>query len=321
MTRQRPQPDVVRMLTLIPWLLERPGASLAATAAAFGTDEATIRAELEHLDFCGLPGLGGGALFDVTIAGDRVSVTMADELRYPMRPTPDEALRLLLIATAAERVAGSEVPALRSAIAKLHRALGVTPGAVTVLDAEPDDAALTVRRAIADGLRVRFSYRGRADTTAAERTVEPWGLELSEGAWYLHGFDTGSGAGRVFRLDRATDLGTADGPCTAPRPDTLPHPTYEPAEGDLEVELRLAPAAQWLLDAVRADATEEVDGGLRVHLRTGSPEWLTRLVLMAAGGAEVLHPEDLREQVRSRAQEALDRLVRSEGHVMKERAP
>lgn len=313
MTRQRPQPDVVRMLTLIPWLLRRPGASLAATAVAFATDEATIRAELEHLDFCGLPGLGGGALFDVTIVGDDVSVRMADELRYPMRPTPHEALRLLLIATAAERVAGSEVPALRSALAKLHAALGVTPGAVAVLDAEPDSAVLTVRRAIADGVRVRFSYRGRSDAAAVTREVEPWGVELSEGAWYLHGHDQGAGAGRVFRLDRATELVATDDPSTTDVPDSLPRPAYEPAEGDLEVKLRLAPAALWLLDAVLVDATEEVDDDLLVRLRTGSLEWLARLVLMTAGGAEVLAPTELRERVRSQAQVALDRLRRSGG--------
>jgi len=319
MTRTRPQPDVVRMLTLIPWLLARPGSSLSATAAAFATDEATIRAELEHLDYCGLPGLGGGALFDVTIAGDQVFVRMADELRYPMRPTPPEALRLLLIATMAERVAGPEVPALRSAIAKLHRALGVTPGAVTVLDAEPDGTVLVIRRAIADRVRVRFSYRGRSDATAVMRTVEPWGIELSEGAWYLHGADVSVKEGRVFRLDRATDLCATDEPCTEAVPDSLPHPTYEPAEGDLEVELRLAPSALWLLDAVRVDTTEEVGDVLRVRLRTGSPEWLTRLVLMTAGGAEVHEPSELREQVRSLAQDALDRLGRSEESTTMER--
>jgi len=242
--------------------------------------------------------------------GDDVSVRMADELRYPMRPTPHEALRLLLIATAAERVAGSEVPALRSAIAKLHAALGVTPGAVTVLDAEPDSAVLTTRTAIADGVRVRFSYRGRSDAAPAIRTVEPWAVELSEGAWYLHGHDQGAGAARVFRLDRATELVATDEPCVAAVPESLPRPVYEPSEGDLEVHLRLAPAATWLLDAVLADSTEQVGDALHVRLRTGSPEWLARLVLMTAGGAEVVDPPELRERVRSRAQDALDRLRR-----------
>jgi proteasome accessory factor C len=310
MTAARPQPDVVRMLTLVPWLLERPGASLQETAAAFATDIPTVRAELEHLDYCGLPGLGGGSLFDVTIIGEHVTVRMADELRYPMRPTPHEAIRLLLIATAADRVTAATIPALRSAIVKLHRALGVAEGAVAVLDAEPDDAVLVARAAIAAGVQVRFSYRGRADREPAMRTIDPWAVELNEGAWYLHGRDAGIGEARVFRLDRATALEQTDVPVGSTAPSDLRSPTYEPQDDDLSVELLLGPSALWLLDAVRPDLTEDEPGGERllVRLRTGSPEWFTRLILMAGGGAEVIQPVELRERVRSRAQDALDRL-------------
>jgi proteasome accessory factor C len=300
------------MLTLVPWLLQRPGATLAETAAAFATDVATVRAELEHLDYCGLPGLGGGALFDVSIVADQVTIRMADELRYPMRPTAHETLRLLLIATAAERVAGTDIPALRSAITKLHAALGVAPGAVDVLDAEPDDAVLVARAAIADRSQVRFAYRGRGDAAPAERRVEPWAVELSEGAWYLHGYDVDAKGGRVFRLDRSTGLRATGEVCTAPMPETLESPAYQPAEGDLAVELLLAPDARWLLDAVAAERVEpeDADQQVRVHLRTGSPEWLARLVLMAGGGARVVQPPELRERVRSRAQAALEGLDR-----------
>ncbi len=310
MTRARSQPDVVRMLTLVPWLLERPGATVQDIAAAFATDEGTIRVELDHLDYCGLPGLGGGALFDVTIVGDRVSVRMADELRYPMRPSPPEALRLLLIATAAERVAGQDLPALRSAIEKLHRALGVPPGAVTVLDAEPDEDVAVLRDAIASRVRVRFEYRGRGDAEPAPRTVEPWAVELSEGAWYLHGLDVGSGEARVFRLDRAHGITSTSEPVQAQAPEAIESPVYVPAEDDLEVELLLQPSAAWLLDAVSADDVEQIEGDRSlVRLRTGSPEWFARLVLMTGGGAEVVQPAVLRERVRSRAHEALDRLA------------
>jgi predicted DNA-binding transcriptional regulator YafY len=100
----------------------------------------------------------------------------------------------------------------------------------------------------------------------------------------------------------------------APVPEALSRPAYEPSEGDLEVLLRLTPAATWLLDAVLADSAEEVGDALHVRLRTGSVEWLARLVLMTAGGAEVLEPPELRERVRSRAQDALDRLRRSGGN-------
>lgn len=310
MSAARPRADVVRMLTLVPWLLERPGARIDEIAETFATDPATIRAELEHLDFCGLPGLGGGALFDVTVIGDTVTVRMADELRYPLRPSPQEALRLLLIGVTAERVAGADVPALRSALTKLHRALGVTPGTVTVLDAEPDDAVRLLRAAIAAGVRVRFSYRGRNDTAPAVRSVEPWAVELSEGAWYLHGHDVEAGAGRIFRLERAADVARTDEPVTVAAPDVLESPAYEPGADDVEVELTLAPTARWLLDALTADEVRPADaeGTVHVVLRTGGPEWVARLVLMAAGGAVVVRPPQLRERVRSLGQAALERL-------------
>jgi predicted DNA-binding transcriptional regulator YafY len=141
-----------------------------------------------------------------------------------------------------------------------------------------------------------------------QRTVEPWAVELSEGAWYLHGFDLGAGAGRVFRLDRAAHLELTEESCTRPEPAELPVPVYVAAPEDLEVVLQLDAGAEWLLESVQADVTTTTPDGLRVELRTGSPEWLTRLVLMAAGGAIVLEPDGLRQQVRSRAEAALSGL-------------
>jgi predicted DNA-binding transcriptional regulator YafY len=298
-------PDVIRMLTLVPWLLRRPGITIRETATAFRTEERNIRAELEHLDFCGLPGLGGGALFDVTVVDDAIWIAMADELTRPMRPTPIESLRLLLIATAAERVIGGDVPALSSAIVKLAAALGVDEGAVDVLESGPDDAVLAARRAITEDRCVRFSYRGRMDAAPLERHVEPWRLDLREGAWYLHGYDRTARAPRIFRLDRSSGPVALDGPRSMPVPEELPEPHYEPGPEDVEVELHLAPQAAWLLDALEPDATLEAAGSLTVTMRTGAPEWLARLILMCGGSAEVVRPTEIRQLVRSRAEQAL----------------
>jgi proteasome accessory factor C len=308
----RRQPDVVRMLTLIPWLLERPGISLAETARAFAVDIDAIRAELGHLDFCGLPGLGGGALFDVTIVQDdeeeRVVVRMADELRHPMRPTAVETLRLLLIATVAERIVGSEVPALTSALHKLHSALGVPLGAVDVLESEPAGDVLVARRAIADDVCLRFSYRGRRDDVPVERFVEPWAVELHDGAWYLHGHDRVAGEGRVFRLDRAGALEPTDEPRRASVPTSVAPPRYEPSDGDVEAELELLRGGEWLLDALEAERIEEGPASMAIVLRVTSVEWLARLILMAGGRVKVIRPDEVRERVLSRAREGLSGL-------------
>ena len=297
---------VARMLTLIPWLIERPGASIAETAGAFGVDEATIRSDLGHLDFCGLPGLGGGALFDVSIIEDRVVVQMADELRRPLRPTAGEALRLVLLVDAAARVLGDEVPALSSAVDKLRDALGVPEHIADVLQAEtPDDVAI-LRTAVRERVRVRLDYVKRGSSHLEARRVEPWAVRLIEGAWYLHAFDLDRGDARSFRLDRASGIAMLSEPATQAVPDSLEAPRYLPGEHDTVVTLELSPGGRWLLDAIVADTVEEVDGGaVLVTLRTDAPDWLARLVIMAGGRARVVSPPEVARAVVARSRLAL----------------
>jgi predicted DNA-binding transcriptional regulator YafY len=53
-----------------------------------------------------------------------------------------------------------------------------------------------LRDAIARRATVAFAYR------AVDRTVEPYGLLLRDGFWYLVGFDHTRGDRRTFRVDR-----------------------------------------------------------------------------------------------------------------------
>jgi predicted DNA-binding transcriptional regulator YafY len=300
--------DVARMLTLVPWLLERPGASLAETAEQFGVDERTIRRDLGHLDFCGLPGLGGGDLFEVELVGDRIVVRMADELRRPLRPTPREALRLVLTVDAVAEALGDELPALRSAVAKVRAALGIPELVADVLEPGEGRFVSDARRAVASGRRIVLAYQGRADDAPQRRELDPWALHVVDGSWYLQGHDHGVGELRTFRLDRVADLEVTDIPCEVAAPDVLPPPRYAPGPDDLEVVLDLTVAGRWLLDAVDVDELTEREGGAaRVRLRTDAPSWIARLVLTAGGDAVVVDPPELREEVARLAQAALAR--------------
>lgn len=299
--------DVARMLALVPWLLERPGASLAEITDAFGASETTIRRDLEHLDFCGLPGLGGGDLFDVSIVGDRVVVQMADELRRPLRPTPSEALRLVLTVDAVGQVLGDELPALRTAIAKVRDALGVPADAVEVVAPSATGHVTALREAVSAARRTRLRYRSRGDDAAAHREVDPFALHVLDGAWYLQAHDHASGELRSFRVDRIEELEMLDDPITVTPPDELPPPRYRPGPDDLPVVLELAPAARWIADAVVRDGLEERDDGVRLTFRTDRPAWVVELVAMAGGAATVVAPPELADEVRERAAAALAR--------------
>jgi proteasome accessory factor C len=290
--------DVARMLTLVPWLLERPGADVQETADAFGVTVRTIRRDLSHLDFCGLPGLGGGDLFEVDLVGDRIVVRMADELRRPLRLTPREALRLVLTVDAVAEVLADDLPALRSAVDKVRAATGVAEDVADVLEPETTRWTGPIREALRAGVRVLLRYQGRGDERPQPREVDPWALHVLRGTWYLQGHDLRAGDRRTFRLDRIADLELTDHAVSHTAPDELPPPRYAPGPDDLEAVLLLQPGARWLLDTVDADEIEELPGGAaRVRLRTDAPRWLARLALMAAGDVEVESPDTVRHEL------------------------
>jgi len=298
--------DVARMLTLVPWLLERPGASLAEAAAAFDVSEATIRRDLSHLDFCGLPGLGGGDLFEVELSHDRVVLRMADELRRPLRPTPTEALRLVLTVDAVAEAMGDELPALRRAVEKIREALDIPERAADVVEPDHVHALPLLRRAIAAELQVELDYQGRGDEAPQHRVVDPWALHVTDGTWYLQGYDRGADDRRVFRLDRIAEATATDRPRVVAAPTSLAPPRYVPAPDDLEVVLEARPAGRWVLDAVLADeVVEHDDGAVTIRLRTDAPRWVAQLVVMAAGEVTVRAPASLAELVVVRARAGL----------------
>ena len=298
--------DVARMLTLVPWLLQRPGASIAEIADAFDVDERTVRRDLDHLDFCGLPGLGGGDLFEVMTVDDRVVVRMADELARPMRPTAREAMRLVLTVDAVADLLEDELPALRSAVGKVRAALGIPESAADVVGPSGPATLGILRDAVRAGSRIRLAYQGRADDTVQQREVDPWALHVVDGAWYLQGHDHGVNDRRVFRLDRIAEA-TPTGPAVeVEAPARLEPPRYVPEDDHLRVVLELTARGRWVLDAVTVDQVEERgDGSVRLWLRTDAPGWLARLVLMAAGEARVVEPDEFAAQVRDLADEAL----------------
>lgn len=300
---------VARMLALVPWLLERPGASVQEAAEAFGVTPRTILEDLDTIGYCGLPGLGGGDLFEINLYRDRIVVRMAHELDEPLRLTPREALRLVLAGEAVAAAMPEEVPALRSALDAVRTSVGVPTGVSVQHDDDGTVWLEDIRRAIADQQQLALDYRSRGADAPMERTVHPWLLQVSEGEWYLRALDERSGEPRTFRLDRVAGMRMLDA-AARPRPDDDPDvpPRYEPGPDDTEVELHLSPQTRWVAEEVRADRVEDGgDGSRRVVFHTDSLPWVVRLLLAAGPGADVVRPQQLAEQVQRTATEALAR--------------
>ncbi len=305
---------VARMLALVPWLLERPGVSVQEAAEAFGVTPRTILEDLDTIGYCGLPGLGGGDLFEINLYRDRIVVRMAHELDEPLRLIPREALRLVLAGEAVAAALPRDVPALRSALDAVRSSVGVPAGVSVQHDDDGTVWLEDVRRAIGEHRQLEISYRSRGADAPGERVVHPWLLQVSEGEWYLRALDEPSGEPRTFRLDRIAGLRVLDRDARE-RPDDDPDvaPRYEPGPDDIEVELDLGPSTRWVAEEVRTDEVDDADdGSRRVVFHTDSMPWVVRLLLAAGPEAKVVRPRQLADEVREAATQALARYSESD---------
>ena len=138
---------------------------------------------------------------------EEMGVVVGYELRradYELAPldlTDEEELALNL---AVRSVDFSTVPWARLVGTKL----GLEPtGPVAALAELPGlDLLPALQEAVTRRRRVRFRYRGE------EREIDPWGMVLKHGRWYVPGFDHGRGEVRVFRVDRIEPDSLIDGP-------------------------------------------------------------------------------------------------------------
>jgi predicted DNA-binding transcriptional regulator YafY len=264
-----------------------------ARRAAFERDKAALRdlgVPIETDNTLG--GSGSPARYRI----DRRSYELAD-----LDLDADER-RALQIAVAAVR---TDTSAGRDAIWKLGgSASGETADVTAVVPDRPELPVL--RTAIARRAPISFDYRG------ASRTVEPWGLLLRGGFWYVVGHDHLRDDKRTFRVDRFD--GGADGievgaPGSFERPAAFDPRDAFPVDPK---QIGHAPSdgivALVRVDRTRADAiarelgpdrvvARHADGGLDVEVPASNLDAFRSWVLGLLDHAVVLGPPDVRESI------------------------
>ena len=204
-----------RLLSLVPYLLARPGIRVAEAAADFGISEKQLRRDLELLWMCGLPGYGPGDLIDLSFSGDTVTVTHDAGMRRPLRLTTAEATALLVALRTLGDVPGVvDTAAVRRATAKVERAVGDAGlGGVAVdLTREEAETTAAVREALEAGRAMRIVYYTAGRDAVSQRTIDPMRLLIVEGRGYLEAWCRRAEGVRLFRLDRVEDVAVLDEP-------------------------------------------------------------------------------------------------------------
>ncbi|MFB6819644.1 helix-turn-helix transcriptional regulator [Streptomyces sp. NPDC056347] len=301
-----------RMLSLVTYLRERPGAHVQDVARAFGITEDELISDLDVLPMCGTS-FRGGDLLDIDTDGDRIWWHNPDDVAEPLRLAADEATALLVAARAVATLPGlreSDRQALLRATAKLETAAGEVGAASSRLSVtfESEGGVFAeVDRAISERRRLWLRYYSPARDELTEREVDPIRL-FAVGHTYMEAWCRSSEDRRTFRLDRVAAIRLLDEPAAPPELELrdLSAGLVQPAAEDPEVIVEVGPGGRWVAEYYPHDSAQELpDGGLRIALRTPDPASLRRLALRLGGEGRIVSPPELARSARDAARAAL----------------
>lgn len=307
-----------RLVATLLVMQARGRVTAAELAEELETSVATARRDLEALSAAGIPvypqpGRGGGWQL---LGGARTDLSGL---------TSAEARALFLLVGPA----ASAVPAVKSALRKLVRALPDTFRAEAAAAAEAvviDPArwgrpqreqppiVQQLQAAVVQRKRVRLSYRGW-DREPAERLVDPWGLVEKNEVWYLIGGV--DGVQRTYRVDRVGEAAVTDEAAERPADFDLAE-AWENVVHEVNQQ-RESASAIVIVDAAmvpflrghfgeRAVSESPVDDH-RVRLRVSAPTELLLARGLAGWGeyVDVLEPESVRVELRRIGSELVQR--------------
>ena len=297
---------VERLTNLLALLLETPEplslVQIAGELAGQYPDSQTARRAAFERDTAALRDMGVPIDQEIVAGGAYAGQTRywIDRSRYELddlRLEPDEtrALQVAMAATRPGSASGQE------ALWKLGA--GVLRGSTPVAVIMPDLEWLPLlREAVATRTRVAFVYGG------LERTVDPWGLLLRDGYWYLVGHDHARDGRRTYRIDRIEGAVEALAGRTFERPAGFDPRDAFPDDPKLIGADAAVPDARVLVDPPRAAMVvrevgadrlraRHADGSIEVDVPCANVAAFRSWVLGYGEHAEVLSPPEVRADV------------------------
>ena len=256
---------VERLTNLLALLLETTQpVSLVEIAGELGgqyPDSQTARRAAFERDKAALREIGVPIDQEIVAGGAYAGQTRywIDRARYELDDLEldDDEMRALQVAMAATRSGSASG---QEAMWKLGA--GMLDGGAPIAAIMPDVVGLpTLREAVSTRTAVTFGYRGVA------RHVDPWGLLLRDGFWYLIGYDHGRQDRRTYRIDRIEGLVQPIAGESFERPDGFDPRDAFPDDPKLIGADAAVPDARVLVDGARAAAAVAEVGSDRVRTR------------------------------------------------------
>jgi predicted DNA-binding transcriptional regulator YafY len=187
-----------------------------------------------------------------------------------------------------------------------------SPPPVAAESAGVDARLLAAADAIGDRASIRFTYR-TSRGARSERHVDPYGLVVRGGHWYIVGLDRERGDVRSFRFSRMVgELERGDAATPPPEgfraADHVVAGPWGPGEAQEHVVVAFSTDVAWWatngLDGVEPLGTTE-DGWHVVRVPTAPGDGIVAWVLSFGPDAELLEPATLRAEIVRRLEAVL----------------
>lgn len=305
-----------RLITLIMLLQRQPNQKAAQLAEALGVSVRTLHRYFGMLEEIGIP--------IYSERGPHGGFSLARGYKLPpLVFTPQEAVAIYLGTSLVGQLWGVlyQEPA-EGALAKLDNVLPEeqreeTRWARRTLYATGihrfDPQALsstleTIRKGCHASHRIQITYHGSSKPEPTIREVDPYALVHRSGWWYLIGYCNLREDMRTFRLDRILDCEPLETSFQRPTDFDVHSYMRDSFQGEpiFHARLRFQPEAASIARANLPGwelQSEHSDGSLEGTMTGPGLEWLASMVLSFGTWVIALEPPELRELVRTMAQQ------------------
>jgi predicted DNA-binding transcriptional regulator YafY len=292
----------------------RAGAGLDDLAAELGCVRRTVYRDLDALMYAGFP---------VTSEkrDGKVYYRFLDSFELGQVPfTPDELLALAFSEDLLGTLEGTVFhDSIRGALAKIRAGLGpelssylerlsdgfrVLPGPHKRYEAFRETIR-SLNVAVLESRKVEMRYRTGRTGEESSRQIDPYKVWYHAGALYVIGFDHRSGEIRTFSIDRIQALEPTEEVFVVP--ENFDFDAYTASSfgvvADPAVPVHIRFSADWATYVEERQwhgsqtAERLQDGRLDLRMEVGATQELANWILSFGGGAEVLEPASLREEV------------------------
>jgi predicted DNA-binding transcriptional regulator YafY len=310
------------------WLLmqrlarSRAGTGLDELAEELGCVRRTVYRDLDALMYAGFP---------VTSEkrDGKVYYRFLDSFQMGQIPfTPDELLALAFSEDLLKTLEGTVFhDSIQAALAKVRAGLGpeltgylerlgdgfrVLPGPHKRYAAYRDTIR-TLNGGVLEGHTLEMRYRTGRTGEESTRRVDPYKVWYHAGALYVIGHDHRSEEIRTFAVDRIQAIEDTQKPFEINA--SFDFDAYTAASfgvvAEPAVQVRIRFTSDWASYVSEREwhtsqsTSTLTDGGLELSMEVGGSQEVANWVLSFGGGAEVLEPQSLREEVRASLKTAL----------------